>query len=278
MADMDQSTAGVASGTDTSTGGTQGGQSGLSGLYDQLPKSGEFVRDRLNAERFSKLPKLENLVAEITRLDAEVGKGVRVPAKGASQAEWSAYRKAVGVPESAEGYRFQRPQLPQGMRYNEGIEKWFREKMHGANVPQEQAEAIFNDFNRMQVENYNQFQAQAQAQRQKDFETGKATLQKEFGDKFDEKMAALKRGIDQFLSPKAFEKLKRFGLDNDPDIVFAFVKVGESMAEDKLVAATDGGQKEVPSGLPRTRHGHTLEFPNMRSGYQGGARFPVRQE
>jgi hypothetical protein len=266
MADFDQKAATGVADTATKTGGAQPAKGNLAPLYDQL---GEAKNSLKNAARFEKLPKLSDLVAEIDRLDGEVSNGIRVPGKGASKAEWDKYREGLGIPSSAEGYRLNRPDLPQGMRYNESLEKWFRGRMHQANVPQDVASAMFDEFNKMQLDSF-----AAMVASQKEAATkGMDALKAKFGDKLPDKMAAMTKAMNAFMSPGMFAKIKSVGLDNDPDFIAGWIAIGEKMSEDKLTTATEGGGVHEPrSGMPRTAHGHTIEYPGMR------AKYPVRAE
>jgi hypothetical protein len=227
-----------------------------------------------NASRFSKLPKLGDLVAEIDRLDGEASKAIRVPGQGASDEEVRKYREALGIPQSPEGYRLTRPNLPQGMQYSEDLEKWFRSEFHRANVPEAVAQAIFNDWNKLQTDRYNSVQAAVK----KSYEDGKAALQQQWGDRYEEEMALNAKAYSAYLTPTLLQKIRARGLDNDPEFIMAWNKIGHSIGEDKMIVATTGGASESPGNLPRTKHGHTLEFPNMRTGAAPGLKFPVRRE
>ena len=277
MADVDQGAVSVAVATD-STRGTQTDSVTLSPLYDQLGEAGKKALK--NPARYSKLAKLGDLVGEIDRLDGEYSKAIRVPGQGASDEEWRKYREALGVPQSPEGYRLTRPNLPQGMPYSEDLERWFRTQLHKANVPDSVAQAMFNDWNRMQVERWTANVAAVK----RNYEKGMADLKQTWGDKYDEEMAMNAKAYQAYLSPTLLQKIKARGLDNDPEFIMMWNKIGHSISEDQMVVSREGSG-DMAGKAPResfkpTRNGFVLRFPQMEKGYANapGLRFPVRNE
>lgn len=81
------------------------------------------------------------------------------PAEGADDAAKLTFRKGLlselGAPDDAASYIFNRPELPDGMTYNEGTEALFRGMFHELNLPADMAMALSDGFNRMQIDNFN---------------------------------------------------------------------------------------------------------------------------
>ena len=246
----------VAAPASTETGKPQGAEAPkLSPLYDQLP---EAARKTIKAERFSTLPKLDSLVAEITRLDGEVGNGIRVPGKDATKEQWAKYRKDLGIPESPEGYSLTKPQLPNGLPYNDRLEKWFRQQLFDAGVPDAAAQKMFNDWNNTQVAAYTANQKALEAQRVSFAKEAEESLRAEYKDEFPQAMQSMSAALARFGGAKTLEIIKQAKLpngatlDNHPDFIRMFVEVGRRMDADTMVAGDAGAGKTDTSrpGLP----------------------------
>ncbi len=81
------------------------------------------------------------------------------PAEGADDTVKGEFRKELltelGAPKEAAGYIFNKPNLPDGMKYNEDTEAVFRAIFDKLNVPGDMAMALSDGFNQMQIDNFN---------------------------------------------------------------------------------------------------------------------------
>ena len=270
----------------STTGGAQGAPQAptLSKLYDQLP---EAARKGIKAERFAPLAKLDNLVAEITRLDGEVGNGIRVPKADASKDEWTKYRKEIGVPDSPEGYALTIPKLPNGVPYNPNLEKWFRKTLFEAGVPQTTAEKIFNDWNTTQIASYESSVKAQEAQRVAFASRAEEQLKAEWKDDFPRNIETMKAAVARFGGQEVLNALKEarlpngVTLDNHPAIIKAFYEVGRRMDGDVMVAGDQPvrGEPAARPGLPVTPSGMPMNlYPDMEKSTYYGGRYRVKAE
>lgn len=62
----------------------------------------------------------------------------------AELAKWPGHEK-LGVPKDSKGYQFKRPEMPEGVAYDEAAENRFREMAHKAHLPQYAFERIMNE-------------------------------------------------------------------------------------------------------------------------------------
>ena len=232
---------GVAASGAGETGQPQGDKPSLSPLYDQLPKA---VRPNIKAERFSKLSKLEDLTAEIDRLDGEVATRIKVPGKDATNEQRAQYRKALGVPDTPEGYTIVRPTLPEGMRYNEDFEKWARAQFHELGVPAETAKEILNRYNALQLNGFKTLSeqrtkaaAEAESKKKTEFANGEAVLREQWGGAYNERVAGVKQMLREgkVIPSKWVEKITKAGLDNDPDTLFVLDQMRRYTREDRKI-------------------------------------------
>ena len=240
-------------------------------IYDQLSEAG---KKSFKAERFGKLDKLDSLVAEIERLDGEVANGIRVPGKDATKEQWTAYRKAAGIPDAPEGYSLTKPQLPNGLPYNDRLEKWFRQELFEAGVPDTAAQKIFNDWNATQIAAYSANQKALEDQRVAFAKEAQDALQAEYKDQFPQAMQSMSAALARFGGQKTLEIIKQaklpngVTLDNHPDFIRMFVEVGRRMDADTMVAGDVAGSRTDLSrpGLPlnpATGKPMTPFYPNM---------------
>lgn len=264
---------GVAAPAAGTTGGAQGAVQtpSLSKLYDQLP---EAARKDIKAERFAPLQKLDHLVAEITRLDGEVGNGIRVPGKDAPKEAWAKYRKEAGIPDSPEGYALTKPNLPNGLPYNDRLEKWFRQELFDAGVPDALAQKMFNDWNSLQSATFTANQKAMEEQRISFAKQATETLQAEYKDAYPQAMQSMSAALARFGGTKALDIIKQarlpngVTLDNHPDFIRMFVEVGRRMDADTMVAGDTGTVRaeDTRPGLPmnpRTGTPMTQFYPDM---------------
>jgi hypothetical protein len=242
-------------------------------LYDQLSEPGKKTFD---AARFGKLEKLDDLVAEVRRLDGEVGNGIRVPGKDATKEQWSAYRKSMGIPDAPEGYTLTRPQdLPNGLPYSEPLEKWFRQQLHKAGVSNEAAQSMFNEWNQLQsrtfVANQAAWQKADEESRTAAAKAAIETLTAEYKDALPQMMQLRDAAIARFGGQELVDAFRQarlpsgLTLDNDPRVSKMLIEVGKRMDVDTLVtgAGGSGNGNQPRPGLPTTPHGYALSFPDM---------------
>jgi hypothetical protein len=269
--DTSAASTGVAEKAATETGKPQGEKPSRPKLYDQLSEPGKKSFD---AARFGKLEKLDDLVAEVRRLDGEVGNGIRVPGKDATKEQWAAYRKAMQIPDAPEGYSLARPQLPNGLPYNEKLEKWFRQELFDAGVSNDAAQKMFNDWNQQQIESFNT--GLAARQKAADDAFAKAAtdaieeLKAEYKDDYPRMMQLRDAAVARFGGQTIIDTLRDaklpngMSLANDARIVKMFVEIGKRMDVDTIVPGDGGtGTREPRAALPRTPHGYAMEFPEM---------------
>jgi hypothetical protein len=263
------------------TGQPQGAQApSLSKLYDQLP---EATRKQIKAERFAPLQKLDNLVAEIQRLDGEVGNGIRVPGKDATKEQIAKYRKEAGIPDAPEGYALTRPQLPNGLPYAEHLERWFRKELFDAGVPQAAAERIFNSWNATQIAAFSANQKALEDQRVSFAKQALESLQAKYKDELPKMMQLRDAAIARFGGQQLVEAFRQARLpngmtmDNDPRVNEMLIQIGMRMDADTMVAGDTHGEKiDARPGLTNPVTGQPI--PSFYPSMEKDPRFRVKAE
>jgi hypothetical protein len=167
---------------------------------------------------------------------------IRIPNKDAPKEQWDQYRKALGIPETPEKYAFEKPNLPRGMVYDEGFEKWFKGKAFEGMVSQEAAAAMLKGYNELQIAAF------SAAVKTKNDAFAKLNLefQSKYGQEAPAKVSQMIDGFRTFATPGFIAKMKQWDMENDPDCVQTFVNIGAAMADDTFRGASRGRADQGP--------------------------------
>jgi hypothetical protein len=202
----------------------------------------------------------ESLAKSYQGLEQLLGKKAQAvfpPNDKSTPEEVAAYRKAVGVPDSPEGYNLKPEKLPEGVNWDESVAKRAAELAHKHNVPV----SAMQEFMQFDMERAAMMQQAAAGMIDTQLESGRAELQKVYGDKFGEKIelarrAAVTAGVD----PASHGFV-------DPQVVKAIVTLAEKLSDDKLV---EGNQTGVSSTRARARDIMTNQSNPLYTRYQEG--------
>ena len=203
---------------------------------------------------------VESLSKSYQGLEQLLGKKANAivpPSEKSTPEEVAAYRKAIGVPESPEAYQLKPDQLPEGVTWDDNVAKKAAELAYKHNVPA----AAMQEFMKFDMERAALMNQAAAQMIETQLETGRAELQKVWGDKMPEKIelarrAAVTAGVDP--SSQGFV---------DPQVVKAIVSLAEKLSDDKLVA---GDQTGASSTRSRARDIMTNQANPLYARYQEG--------
>lgn len=192
-------------------------------------------------------------------------KGIFLPTEKSTPEEVAEFRKAIGVPDSPDGYHIKPDVVPDGLVWNDDLPKPFLAVAHKHHV----SDAAMKDFGKafMQME---QFRLRAttdmaQAQVMRELQEGAGVLRSTWRDNYDQNIQVVQQacaltGTD----PKS----KGF---RDPAAVMCIARLAGMLSEDKLVAAAGGGG----IGSPLTGKAFLLDVVNnpdniYHKGYKEG--------
>lgn len=116
---------------------------------------------------------------------------VKLPGEGATPEEIAAYRKAVGVPESPDGYALE---LPEGMELREDVLANLRGKAHELGITPAQLSALVQ----FQAETEQTELARWQAEHEDATNKAREDLRREWGPRFETKLHDAKRVAETF--------------------------------------------------------------------------------
>jgi len=194
----------------------------------------------------------------LTETTGKLENAIFKPGEGATKADVKAFHKALGVPDSVDGYGIQRPDnMPEGLEYDEALEKGFLEAAHKAGMTTEHAQTALDFYNNMVIEAYKQLE-EGIAQAKTDT---KAELEKDWKDDMKANVQKAEKVLERFDKDGKFrDSLEKAGLLYDPAGYRMFHAIASVMSEDTLMASPEGGS---PMGIERTKDGTpALDFSN----------------
>jgi hypothetical protein len=225
-------------------GGTEGGPkrgsgTGGAGPGIQLPAWAAQVSKELRerpevAKELAAYGKLDDFAkAYFTRV-----KEAAHPGKDAGPEELEAFWRKLGKPEKKEGYSFAKEE-------DAGA---FLEAAFGAHLTDGQASAVWKTA----VETADRRTAETLARQTKELEETDAALRKEYGDGYAKAVQMFMRGIGnaEGKSSPVSLALQKAGLAGRPEIVRAFIALGEAVSESGSPrgGGARGGWKSVRDG------------------------------
>ena len=190
-------------------------------------------------------------------LDASEPVSVTVPGENASPEEIAAFRKAIGVPDSADGYDIKAPDnLPPGLGWDDNAVKAFKSFAHEQGLTGKQAAAAVAYHTKMVQDQV----AAAIAAHNAEADKTEAKLKTEFGSEYEHKIQQANNALRVFGLSDA---LGRAGLLADESVIRAMIKIGASFAESKL----KGG--DTPPASAQERYDALVK--NQKSAYYNEA-------
>lgn len=192
------------------------------------------MRSHPSAQKFQDQAALFKSYTELERLQGTGG--IRIPAADAKPEEMDAFYNKLGRPDKADGYKIEQPKMPDGVQWDDGLQKGFLETAHKAGLPNKQAQELLNWY---AATTGAQVQGQL-AQRQE----GLQNLQKEWGDKYSENIKSAAGAFAQLVpeSDPMYAWLKETGNDTNPVLLKFFHGLSGMMAEGKTINADHAGE------------------------------------
>lgn len=200
---------------------------------------------KATAERFTSPADAVKAAADLRKMQST---SIRIPGKDAKPEEVTAYRKALGVPEKADGYKW--PELPQGEALSDADkasrEAWSK-RFHEAGVSEPQFQSMVTAFREDQarvlqaeIEADKAFAAEQDAKLKAKWPGEEYARNREYANR-----AAARIWGDQVDAVKALQdKTGRFVLDNAL-MLEALAKIGRESDEDRNLGAVSDGERQT---------------------------------
>lgn len=219
-------------GAETSPKGSETSTDGWTSIFpkEDREKYGETLK---------KYAKPKDLLAEYVRLAEREKRAVVMPEENASEEELKAYRKALGVPESADGYT-----LPKSDA-EEGFKSWYKQTAFNAGLTKAQAKKFFESYLAEDARRAEEIQKA----REKRAEESTLALKKEWGDSADVNYALAKRAFKTF-GDAGFRKLiAENNLESDPRLIKTFYGIARQTGGDRGTEGSLYHEAEPKTGL-----------------------------
>lgn len=225
--------------------------------------------------------KFTDFLASHLQQEAKLSSAILVPAKDAPAAEWDNYWKQRGVPETDDGYALERPTgLPEGVRYSEEMEKWFKTTSRKYRLTPDQAKGLFKDYNELQIGAAKQILEKQKAQateletkKKADVAAADTALRQAWGVNYEANRAgALQTLTNKNIVPEGWaNKLKAAGLDTDPETLVVLQTLWKATKDDaKIWASGESGETGDEDVDPKTGR-HVIRHPKTRARYKGSS-------
>ena len=203
---------------------------------DALPEDAKDYKDTL-----AKYKSVPDMAKALANANALIGKKLGVPNEKSSPEEVAAFRRAMGVPESIEEYKFAPDSLPEGMTWSDDMAKPYAEIAHKHGIPPSAMKELVAQHAKTEMFKLEAIQATYEKQRTEAVQG----LQKEWGNDFGKniglaKQAAKLAGVDA--NSHGF---------SDPEVVRGFVRMAQMMSEDKVGRSMGG--TEFMTGAARAK-------------------------
>jgi hypothetical protein len=240
------------------------------GWMDNLPED-TFEKDDTGKPKQGDLADHKDVASVVkSYLNAQklLGTAIQPLPDTPTEEQVKAHRAKVGCPETAEGYEVAKPELPEGMDFDEELVKNISKYAHDNHVPKGVFEGMAKLLIEGQTETFKKITAaNAKAEQEakdKAIETAENQLKGKHGAKYDEVVETANRFYDlpgDDAVNKAFTDLmEERGLNSHPAVVEFFHEAFKLVQEESTPesGSPTGGKQAVPGQLDySTVHGHS---------------------
>lgn len=203
------------------------------GWVNQL-EGAEWDKSRTAASKFKTLPAFAEAYANLETFVGQRNEGmVKVPSPDDPPQVFEAFRSAQGIPETPDGYQYSLPEvLPHGLEEAPHFYDEFKKVAHAEGITPQGFQSIVNFHLQKAAEDAAQDEAMKQRAR--------AELQREWGNRFDEKSMRARRAGETFLLGADSPYLE------DPILLRAFARAADLIREDHLSGHETAAQTLSP--------------------------------
>jgi len=184
---------------------------------DEVP---EEYRDEKTLSKYQSVGDLAKGHVHLSRM---MGNSVKIPGEDSTDEERNDFYNKIGRPETADNYEYERPDMPEGMAYNDDAEKAFKHLAHDQGLSQTQLGSILDFYNKFALDS----QIDNKLLMDEAYFKGEAALQKEWGMKgYDRNVAIAQRAMREMGGPELEKLMSEDPRGSHPALVKAFYKMG----------------------------------------------------
>ena len=227
----------------TNSSNESGAATNQAGENGTRPKwMNQLTGDLKENEKLTGFATIGDLAEAMLKSDGTVA--VTKPGDDASDEDVAAYREAAGIPANPDGYEIAKPQLPEGMEFNQGLEDHFRRVFHDNDVSNDLAGKLNDEFNKIQISQHNAIIEHSKAEMAK----CETALREKWGNDFEANDQLGRRAFVQFASPELAAFFEQSQLGSNPLMMEFFHDIGIKMGEGSLVGGA-APKPEQSTGL-----------------------------
>lgn len=183
----------------------------------------EVPEDYREEKTLSKYQSVGDLAKGHVHLSRMMGNSVKIPGEDSTDEERNDFYTKLGRPETADNYEYERPDMPEGMIYNEDAEKSFKHLAHDQGLTQKQLGGILDFYNKFATDS----QIDHKLHMDEAYAKGEAALQKEWGMKgYDRNVSIAQRAMKEFGGPELEKLMGEDPRGSHPALIKAFYKMG----------------------------------------------------
>ena len=223
------------------------------GWLGNLPED-TFEKDdtgKLKQGDLSDHKNLGSIVKSYLNKDKLLGTAIQPLPEDASEDQIKAHRAKVGCPETVEGYEVVKPELPEGMKFDDELLANCSKYAHDNHIPKGVFEGLAKMLISGQIGTFNQIVEAATNDRNQAIETATNKLKGEWGAEFDGNKETANRFYDlpgNDAVNKAFTDLMtEYGLDSHPVVLKFFHEAYKLVKED---TSPEGGGSAGKTTVP----------------------------
>jgi hypothetical protein len=212
----------------------------------------EVPEDYRGEKTLSKYQSVGDLAKGHVHLSRMMGNSVKIPGEDTTDEERNDFYTKLGRPETADKYEYARPDMPEGMPYDEDSEKAFKQLAHDQGLSQTQLGSILDFYNKFALDS----QIDQKLHMDEAYFKGEAALQKEWGMKgYDRNVSIAQRAMKEFGGPELEKLLTEDPRGSHPALIKAFYQMGLKSQEarpldsehDSSFLDVGSAQKEIES-------------------------------
>lgn len=177
------------------------------------------------------------------QFDEKLAKYIPKLGENATEQEILTFRQAMGIPAKPEDYKLERPTLPEGVPYDEGMEKTFRDTAINLNMTPQQVQGIYKMFNDYELNLHNEATKFIAENREKSVNALKDIWK---GDDFVKNTEETKRAFRETLkvinipeslggAEAVIKEFDESGFGDHPAMIYFFNNLYQKISDDKFI-------------------------------------------
>ena len=183
------------------------------------------------------VPDFKTLAKNYVEAQRYIGGAIRLPTDKdkpeEAQAKWNDLYNKMGRPESPDKYDAKLPDI-EGLQWDAEVEKTFKEQAHKLGLTTPQLKGVMDFYGSVVTK---QIEGGVASQKE-----ARATLEKEWGARTDYNLQLAQKAFAHFGTKELGEKMEQTGWGNDPALLKIFARLGQELAEDKVISTDVEGQ------------------------------------